>query len=52
MQEHYLQLTIRTNSIIWRTEIFDEKLSVRDTEKLVKEMKNPKKPKRKSKDRK
>ena len=31
--------------------IFDEKLSVRDTEKLVKEIKNPKKTKRKSKDR-
>ena len=29
--------------------IFDEKLSVRDTEKLVKEIKNPKKPKEKVK---
>ena len=43
MHEHYLQLTIRRNSI------FDEKLSVRDTEKLVKEIKNPKKPKEKVK---
>ena len=29
--------------------IFDEKLSVRETEKLVKEIKNPKKPKMKKK---
>ena len=49
MQEHYLQLTIRTNSIIWQTGYLMKKLSVRDTEKLVKEIKNPKKPKEKVK---
>ena len=40
MQDPELQYTLANK-------IFDEKLSVRETEKLVKEIKNPKKPKEK-----
>jgi len=44
-----LALDDEEQQYILANKIFDEKLSVRDTEKLVKEIKNPKKPKEKVK---
>ncbi len=50
MQERFLQSMMKNSSIILANKIFDEKLSVRETEKLVKALKNPKKEKRKARE--
>ena len=46
MQERFLQLKIKSSNIFLLIN-FDEKLSVRETEKLVKDLKKPKKEKTK-----
>ena len=43
-----LAIEDKEQQYILANKVFDEKLSVRDTEKLVKELKKPKKEKRKS----
>lgn len=45
MPVHFLEFQMLRSSILWQCGIFDEKLSVRETEKLVKTILNPSKKK-------